>query len=203
MSCIILLNGTSNSGKSTVAKALQQLMPEPWLHVQMDSFIDMLPSRYIGTDEAASEGFHFVKTTDDKGQLYAIKTGAVGERLIDGMRQSIGALADAGNDIILDEVLYGHQGFLDYSRYLLGHKVFVVKVSCPLHVAEAREKKRQDRITPHVRSQFEVVNTEFFDFELDTSNTVADVLAQRLKNAVEAAVSPIALVQWQTKYSMV
>ena len=44
---IILLNGASSSGKSTLARAMQQALPEPFLHVSSDHLVDsgMLPAR--------------------------------------------------------------------------------------------------------------------------------------------------------------
>ncbi|MES0110599.1 hypothetical protein NKK46_13045 [Mesorhizobium sp. M0013] len=40
---IVLLNGVGSAGKSSIARALQTIATEPFLHVQMDAFIDMLP----------------------------------------------------------------------------------------------------------------------------------------------------------------
>ena len=40
---IVLLNGVGSSGKSSIAKALQTMTAEPFLHVQMDVFVEMLP----------------------------------------------------------------------------------------------------------------------------------------------------------------
>jgi chloramphenicol 3-O-phosphotransferase len=44
---VILLNGASSSGKSTLAKALQRALDEPFLHVSSDQFVvaGMLPDR--------------------------------------------------------------------------------------------------------------------------------------------------------------
>ena len=44
---VILLNGASSSGKSTLAAALQAALDEPFLHVSSDRFVaaGMLPSR--------------------------------------------------------------------------------------------------------------------------------------------------------------
>src|SRR5215211_6631588 len=44
---IILLNGASSSGKSALAKALQEALDEPFLHVSSDQFVaaGMLPRR--------------------------------------------------------------------------------------------------------------------------------------------------------------
>ena len=40
---IILLNGVGSSGKSSIARALQEITAAPFLHVQMDVFVQMLP----------------------------------------------------------------------------------------------------------------------------------------------------------------
>jgi len=40
---IVLLNGVGSAGKSSIAKALQAITVEPFLHVQMDAFLKMLP----------------------------------------------------------------------------------------------------------------------------------------------------------------
>lgn len=43
---IIFLNGVSSSGKTSIARVLQQKLPAPYLHVQLDTFEEMLPERY-------------------------------------------------------------------------------------------------------------------------------------------------------------
>jgi|GEM_PF-3541636 len=48
---VIFLNGVSSAGKTSIAKVLQRLLPEPYLHVPLDSFEAMLPERY---DESES-----------------------------------------------------------------------------------------------------------------------------------------------------
>ena len=42
----ILLNGTSSSGKTTLAKVLQQKLKEPYLYVSLDQYRDSLPDKY-------------------------------------------------------------------------------------------------------------------------------------------------------------
>ena len=44
---IILLNGPSSAGKTTIARAIQQLIDEPFWHVASDQFVEsrMLPNR--------------------------------------------------------------------------------------------------------------------------------------------------------------
>jgi chloramphenicol 3-O phosphotransferase len=47
----ILLNGTSSSGKTTLATALQQAMSEPTLYVSNDKFIFMASDDVLKNDE--------------------------------------------------------------------------------------------------------------------------------------------------------
>jgi hypothetical protein len=51
---IIILNGVGSVGKSSIAKAFQTITTEPFLHIAMDAFIDMLPKGMIGHPDGIS-----------------------------------------------------------------------------------------------------------------------------------------------------
>lgn len=42
---VIVLNGGSSSGKSSIARALQENLPGTWLTFGVDTFVDALPAR--------------------------------------------------------------------------------------------------------------------------------------------------------------
>ena len=44
---IIYLNGTSSSGKTSIARALQERLAEPYLHCPVELFEQMIPHRQI------------------------------------------------------------------------------------------------------------------------------------------------------------
>ena len=44
---IIVLNGVSSSGKTTLAKALQEALDEPYTRLSIDDFINMMPEKLI------------------------------------------------------------------------------------------------------------------------------------------------------------
>jgi len=44
---IIILNGTSSSGKTSIVNALQNILEEPYLEAGIDKFIWMLPEHYF------------------------------------------------------------------------------------------------------------------------------------------------------------
>ena len=45
---IVLLNGASSAGKTTLARAFQDQRQEPWFHLALDQFRDGMPPAYRG-----------------------------------------------------------------------------------------------------------------------------------------------------------
>ena len=71
---IIILNGVGSAGKGSIAKALQQIASRPFLHVEMDAFLAMLPEAYF----AHPDGLIFETVTRDGKPSVDIKTGRRG-----------------------------------------------------------------------------------------------------------------------------
>jgi chloramphenicol 3-O phosphotransferase len=179
---IILLNGVGSSGKTSLARALQTLLDDAFLHVQMDSFLAMLPARYLN-DPA---GFTFAADVEDGRPVASIHSGPVARRAMDGMRRAVVAMAHAGNDLIVDEVLLGDEK-ADYARLLAPFRVLAVGVHCPLAVLEERERQRGDRLPGLARWQFEKVHAGMsYDLTLDTSRITPEDGARRIAQALFA-----------------
>lgn len=189
---IILLNGVSSSGKSSIARALQALWPTPLLHLGVDTFIDLLPERFCGPGEEARDGLQFVTVHTPDGPLVEIRSGIYARRLFAGMVGAVGALARAENDLILDEVLFGDHMLREYVRELRGQAVYFVAVHCPLAVVEERERARGDRFINSAKAQFPLVHgpTRFYDLEVDSAQQSPSQLAERIADFVRSAPEP-------------
>jgi chloramphenicol 3-O phosphotransferase len=182
---IIVLNGTSSSGKSSIARELQTLLPEPYLHLGIDTFIGMLPSRYFGVQTPAEEGF--LLFTQHGGT--EIRTGPVGQRLLRGMYQSFAALAAAGNNLIVDHVLLDRQGLAGLVEALADFPVLFVGIHCPLEVLLERERGRPERTAGMAAAQYTVVHAHcLYDLEVDSSahgpRDAALVIRDRLESSL-------------------
>src|SRR5829696_7536165 len=94
MACgtIIMLNGTSSAGKTSIITALQDLLDEPFLHAGIDTFFHMLPPRYLW-------GAQWIEVLDQ-----ASHAGPVGRTVAAGMHTAIPALAHAANHVLVDHV---------------------------------------------------------------------------------------------------
>jgi len=147
---IVLLNGVGSAGKGSTAKALQTMTTEPFLHVEMDAFMEMLPADSWGHPD----GITFETVQEDGKPLVVIKTGAVAERMFRGMRHAIAAMAAQGNNLIVDDVLLEARERKEYVELLSPFEVFLVGVFAPLDVLEVRELQREDRLIGLARWQY-------------------------------------------------
>jgi chloramphenicol 3-O phosphotransferase len=153
---IILISGTSSSGKSTLAKGLQKSLGEPFLHLQLDSYIEMLPR------------------TDDWEMF---------QRMVRGMNRSVAVMSEEGNNLIVDHVLVDNSWLNQLLGLLRGRYVLFVGLHCPLDELERRERARDARRQGFARQQIESVHKgKTYDLELDTSVlSPEECVAQLLK----------------------
>lgn len=177
---VVILNGVGSAGKGSIAKALQEIASRPFLHVEMDAFLAMLPESYF----AHPDGLIFETVTRDGQPCVDITTGPVAARLLRGMRRAVAALAAEGNDLIVDDVMLEDE-LEDYHRLLSGFDVSVVGVYATLEVLEARERVRSDRMIGLARGQFDLAHKgKAYDFTVDTSDASPMDCAKAIKDAL-------------------
>src|SRR3954471_24464889 len=161
---VVLLHGTSSSGKTTVARAVQARSDEPWLRLGIDAFWTAIEERWMEHGERASEGFLWREDA-------RIVPGSAGQRLAAGMRAAIAACARCGNDLLVDDVFL-ERAWLDAWREELGDlEWLLVGVFAPLPVLEERERIRGNRITGEARAQADVIHAGIeYDVTVDTAS---------------------------------
>jgi chloramphenicol 3-O phosphotransferase len=173
---VIVLNGASSSGKSGIARCLQAVLPEPWLALGVDTFIQTMPLSL----QTSAGGIEIVAD----GQVVV---GPEFRALEAAWRTGMAAMARAGARIIIDEVFLGGAGSQQRLRQALGPlEVLWVGVHCDLPVAEGREIARGDRVPGMAASQAgEVHSGVVYDLEVDTTHTeaieCARVIAARVR----------------------
>jgi chloramphenicol 3-O phosphotransferase len=171
---IIILNGASSSGKTSIVRALQTLLDEPFLDAGIDKFIWMLPKRYLERP-----------LWDDVMGL-ATEGGPVGHRLMSGMHQSIVALSRAGNNVVADHVLVERHWVDECAALFSDLPALFVGIYCPLDVLEHREVARKDRTLGQAKAQFPLVHAHgIYDLVVDTSQASAEACAGEIKQRLE------------------
>lgn len=150
---IILLNGASSAGKSTLCEALQAELTVPFLQFSLDFFMfnsKVLPKR--------------------RDQTGPFSWPAIRPKLFEGYFNCLAGLANAGNNVLTDYIIESQEQ-LQQLIQKLGHlDVFLVGVHCPLPELERREKIRGDRGIGDAKRDLETVHTfTRYDFEVDST----------------------------------
>lgn len=205
MSTIILLNGAGSSGKTSIAKAIQHLDNKPWIRLGIDTFIDMMPTAYVGVGPHAQQGFIFCQTKDENDKVTTcVSTGPVGTSLISTMPDMVKIMADRGLNIIVDEVLLDAKRVYEYVHALQNCTVYFVGVVCNLKEMEEREILRGDRAIGLSRDQIKRIHHDisWYDLVVDTTSTSSFVCAQQIISFIHTNTSPHSFIQLKNKILM-
>ena len=172
---IILLNGASSSGKSSLARAVQARIEAPFWHVSIDHLRDagVLPTARIRSGE--------------------FQWAAMRDAFFEGFEQSLLAYVRCGNDLIVEHIMESRDWLLRLAGLLEGQDVFFVGLHCDLAELERREIARGDRRIGDARRDFPQIHSYCrYDAELDSA-VPAEINADRLIAAWRSRTTPSAL----------
>jgi chloramphenicol 3-O phosphotransferase len=176
---VVVLNGGSSSGKSSLAACLQRRLEGTWLSLGIDDLIRALSHGPLDTGAGGT-----LEISPDGAVVVTEAFRAAELAWYDGLA----AMARAGASVIIDEVFLG--GGSSQARLqaaLGGLSVIWVGVHCDPAVAESREIQRADRNVGMARAQAERVHRGVvYDFVVDTSNATPEECAEAFANWMRA-----------------
>ncbi|MET9498888.1 AAA family ATPase [Streptomyces sp. NPDC006552] len=172
---IIFLNGTSSSGKSSIARELLDLLDDGvFFHLAVDDFNAMRTKRELGPEEL----------------------DAALRRTRTGFHRAIAAMAVAGNDIVVDHVLSEPWRLRDCLDVLPAESVLFVGVHCPLGELTRRERVRGDRPPGLAALQYDQVHRHgLYDLECDTGTLSPRACAERIRDFLPHRPHPTAFTR--------
>jgi chloramphenicol 3-O phosphotransferase len=177
---IILLNGTSSAGKSSVAVALQRILPAPALLFGADMLGLMCPPAYAGGPHAA-EGVSWEPVPGSDPPSTAMLFGPYGHALVTGLHRAVATFARLGHIVLVDHILQERAWLLDCLAVWRGLPVLSVGVRCPLAVAEQRERERGNRVLGVARWQSSRVHAGLrYDLEVETAEQRPRACAEQI-----------------------
>lgn len=191
MSKIIFLNGPGSSGKTSIARSIQHLSEELWLTFGVDSFISMAPFARAGQKETGY--FSFIPGENDRGPTMRVETGPNAKQLFGCLPSFAKLLANEGNNLIIDEVLFDDEQLESYAKSLANHIVYYVGVFCDLVCMQEREILRRDRCIGLANDQVTRVHQgqrANYDLEVDTSNISPFEVAKKILDYMRSNSNP-------------
>nr|WSW67593.1 chloramphenicol phosphotransferase CPT family protein [Streptomyces sp. NBC_00995] len=172
---IIFLNGTSSSGKSSIARELLDVLDDGvFFHLSVDGFSAMRTTRVLGEQELDS----------------ALRRTRM------GFHRSVTAMAAVGNDVVVDHVLSEPWRLLDCLAVLPPEDVLFVGVRCSLEESVRRELARGDRPQGLAALQYDAVHAHGdYDLECETDTSTPRACAQQIKEFLPRRPSPSAFTR--------
>ena len=167
---VIVLNGGSSAGKSTLTRALQKVLPGTWLRFSVDTLVDACPPALL-----SGSGLRFA----DDG---TVEVGAGLREIESQWMAGIARMAELGAAILLeDNFISGPSAQQRWRRALEGIPTGWVGVRCDESVAAARESLRHERTEGMARKQADLVHQGIeYDLELDSGTDSPEILAGRV-----------------------
>ncbi|MBR6627199.1 MAG: AAA family ATPase [Lachnospiraceae bacterium] len=144
---IILLNGSSSAGKSTLAKALQDLIEakrnERYEIVSIDDFLKMTTEDLIYEDDVF----------DISGLLC----------------EKVMQVFNGNQGVIIDHVITSKRIFNQLKETVSPKRLWMIHVTCPLEIIQKREQDRKDRCLGSGEASYTYLfPKEGYDLTVDT-----------------------------------
>ena len=186
---VIFLNGPSSSGKTSIAKELQRILPDAYMHIGIDKMISMMPDHLNDWQgNSVEHGFWWKKNVDAEGNLVCdIMLGDVAKRVSASLKSLVIALLKDGHNVIIDEVCMSREQAAIWKETLQSFDVIYVGVTTDLITLEAREKARGDRMLGSARAQAAIIHNTgiHYDLMLDTSVALIEQCAATIVSLVK------------------
>lgn len=192
---IIVLNGVPRSGKSSLAKVIQDRFDGVWMNLGVDGFKAMTPPRVqpgIG-----------LRPGGERPDLEPLITS-----LYLALYQSIAAHSRLGLHVVAD---LGHHDGYSQPRHILpacaqvleGLPAWLIGVRCPIEVVMARRAATWSQAwslgdpipAPVQRFQDEVHRPGLYDLEVDTATLTPEACAQAIWTCLAQGPGPSAFAQ--------
>ncbi|GLS02997.1 hypothetical protein GCM10007860_01400 [Chitiniphilus shinanonensis] len=172
---VIVLNGTSSSGKSSLARALQECLPEQYLNFSIDSVLYALPP----SDLARMQ----------RGEPIS-RPGYDWDALVRAYHYALPSLLQAGVKLIVDNAWCEPGEIRELLTELAGYSVALVGVHCDPALLAQREARRGDRAAGLAAWELPRVHAWMsYDLEVDTGGQMPEQAASALREALMQAVS--------------
>lgn len=171
---VILLNGPSSSGKSSLSIALKKSLEyetsEKYGIVSIDDFLDMTIDKAIYEEDVFEISQKLCRTAVD--------------------------MATSQKNIIIDHVITSKRIFKQLIKTLEFCDIYLINVSCPLHELIRRENQRKNRCLGSAEASFQYLfPQETYDLKIDTFQTSIEESTSQIIKVLQNEPSAVYIVK--------
>jgi chloramphenicol 3-O phosphotransferase len=187
---VIWLVGGPSVGKSSIARAIQAAggAHDPWVRAGDQHLLRVIAATsLIRHGPAVDDDWPGWTVPFEDGRVVGLPhAGPVALRLLDGMYRAAAAMAGAGNNVVLEDVVWEASIAELACAAFAGTDLFAVRVRCPTAMAVTREHARSDRFDGSVVA-FATQPEPTIDvaMEIDTSDLDPSSCARQILDGFE------------------
>lgn len=172
---VILLNGPSSSGKSTLSIALQKTLGcEKYGIISIDDFLDMKKDKVIYEEDVFEISSKLCKAALD--------------------------MVTSQKNIIIDHVITSERIFKQLIEALESCDIYLIKVTCPLEELIRREKQRNNRCLGSAEASLQYLfPQDTYDLSIDTFKTPIEKCILQIINALQNEPDAVYMVKNKIK----
>lgn len=192
---IIVINGTSSTGKTTTARTLQKIFPKPLFYLGLDLWIsETLCERFwepavriedIKHNQENQLGTHFLlpHTEHNPTPWPMVGSGPASDAAIYVMHQTAVDFYQRGYWVIIDHVFLASRWYQNFMETTKDCQRFLIKFTSEEAILEQREKARGNRMPNVFRALNECIHQNVaYDLLIDTSHTTPLSTAESIMN---------------------
>lgn len=188
MATSIFLNGTSSSGKTSIARELEKLLPS-YAYSSVDDYVENWANQSAENARSLEEMANILGKDNEEAirklkELSAITSSG---NILYGYHSSIAGGMNRGLNYILDHILWWQPVIDDFASRLASYDIVLVGVHCPLEILKQREIVRGDRKRGIAEMQFPYVHKgKKYDVEVHTDKNSSYECASAIADFVKA-----------------
>lgn len=182
---VIILNGASSAGKSSIAKKMQGKLNEDYFLTGVDNFMERMPIGFVHVEkiipkDSSNIGVVFKWKND---AVHEIQMNEKGYALINAMYASISTLVANDINVIVDDVIINTKVQELCFRHLSKYNPTIIGIYCIPEIRHKREVFRGDRMPGLYKAHENFIYTQMkYSFLIDnTSNTVTQSVNSIIK----------------------
>lgn len=175
---IVLLNGTSSSGKTSISMELKNQKEMPFHHLSIDDF-------FANYNDFIDNTFPDIEPTRE------VDDQVVAEILFDPIMSvyyaTIKLFSEMGLNVIVDTVMDNDKRFNEFHDLLFDHPILFVGVLCSREELTRREQVRGNRAIGLANSQFEkVYSFDEYDLGVNTEEMNPAECAEKILSFIKS-----------------
>jgi chloramphenicol 3-O phosphotransferase len=171
---LIVLNGASSAGTTSVAQAFQELAHECWMHLGIDPFWYAIPPSQLDMQQVRPQ-YHTwdVVVEADGREWFSLNPGPLLEKAMHARYLAIRVYLDEGINVVADDLIWMRDWLVDFLRIFEGYQVWLIGAA-------------------HADMEH--------DFELDTTDIPMPALARELYDGYQTCRNPEAFDRLRKRF---